>query len=106
MCHDDWGRDETIRQAETIQKEVYEKQNRIGAELADFIILLGEKMKKRALSEEVIEQARGIQREAQFYWDFIWAENSNGFHNWPEAHRVLDKAAKLIGQGLVLVQSY
>ncbi|WP_203594409.1 ammonia-forming cytochrome c nitrite reductase subunit c552 [Wenzhouxiangella limi] len=46
-----------------------------------------------------------IHREAQFYWDFIWVENSNGFHNWDEAHRVLDKAEALINEGMGVLDS-
>ncbi|WP_420823056.1 ammonia-forming cytochrome c nitrite reductase subunit c552 [Wenzhouxiangella limi] len=46
-----------------------------------------------------------MHREAQFYWDFIWVENSNGFHNWDEAHRVLDKAEALINEGMGVLDS-
>lgn len=103
-CHGNWGAEETVRKAESVQGKVYEKQNRIGAELADFIVALGEKKDNGALSGEGLEKARAIQREAQFYWDFIWVENSNGFHNWNEAHRVLDNAEQLIREGRELVE--
>ena len=102
-CHQNWGKDEIIAKSESIQGKVYEKQNRIGAELADFIVALGEKKNNGALSGDDLEKAQAIHREAQFYWDFIWVENSNGFHNWQEAHRVLDNAEELIQQGMAMI---
>ena len=103
QCHADWGKEDAVGNTEAVQAGVYEKQNRIGAELADYIVLLGEKIKKGELSEKSLDQARAIHREAQFYWDFIWVENSNGFHNWEEAHRVLDNAERLIRKGMELI---
>lgn len=101
-CHD-WTADEVVTRAQAVQRAVYEKKNRIGAELAGYIIALGEKRRSNALAPEVLEKAQAIHREAQFYWDFIWVENSNGFHNWDEAHRVLDNAEKLIRDGMSLI---
>lgn len=103
QCHGNWGEAETIAKAESVQGKVYEKQNRIGDELARFITNFGERINNGDLSDDEIEKAREIQREAQFYWDFIWVENSNGFHNWQEAHRVLDNAEELINQGMAMV---
>jgi len=102
-CHGNWGEAETIAKAESVQSKVYEKQNRIGDDLARFITAFGERINNGDLSDDEIEKAREIQREAQFYWDFIWVENSNGFHNWQEAHRVLDNADALIAQGMEMV---
>ncbi len=102
-CHGNWGEAETIAKAESVQGKVYEKQNRIGDELAGFTTAFGEKINNGDLSDDEIEKAREIQREAQFYWDFIWVENSNGFHNWQEAHRVLDNAEALIAEGMKIV---
>jgi len=102
-CHD-WSAGETVARAQAVQHAVYEKQNRIGAELAAYITALGEKRHSGALAPEVLKKAQAIHREAQFYWDFIWVENSNGFHNWEEAHRVLDNAERLIREGMVLIE--
>ncbi len=103
-CHRNWGPEETIAKTESVQGKVYEKQNRIGAELAEFIVALGKKKDSGALDGDALEKAQAIHREAQFYWDFIWVENSNGFHNWQEAHRVLDNAEALIREGMEMVK--
>ena len=102
-CHGNWGAEETVRKTESVQGKVYEKQNRIGRDLADFITAVGEKIENGGISDEELEKVREIQREAQFYWDFIWVENSSGFHNWQEAHRVLDNADELIKEGMQIV---
>ncbi|MDW7650469.1 MAG: ammonia-forming cytochrome c nitrite reductase subunit c552 [Bacillota bacterium] len=103
-CHNDWGEAGVIEKAELKQAGVYEKQNMLGNELAEFILALGEAKDSGALTDEELEKAREIHREAQFYWDFIWVENSNGFHNWDEAHRVLDQAEELINEGMEMLQ--
>ncbi|MCC6190938.1 MAG: ammonia-forming cytochrome c nitrite reductase subunit c552 [Anaerolineales bacterium] len=42
-----------------------------------------------------LDEARGPRREAQLRWDFIAAENSEGFHNPEEALRILARAVDL-----------
>ena len=100
-CHSRWGVEGTIERAEGVQGRVYHKQNRIGRELADFIEAVG--AAREDLEQTTLTRLQQIHREAQFYWDFIWVENSNGFHNWGEAHRVLDKAEALIIEGMELL---
>lgn len=102
-CHRAWGVDGVVARSEAVQKDVYEKQNRIGEELADFIQAVGAARANGDLDEDNLVRIQRIHREAQFFWDFIWVENSNGFHNWGEAHRVLDKAEGLINEGRELL---
>ena len=102
-CHRSWGVTGTIERAEGVQGRVYRKQNRIGHELAEFIQAFGAARDNGGLDDEATARLQRIHREAQFYWDFIWVENSNGFHNWGEAHRVLDKAEALINEGMELL---
>ena len=102
-CHSRWGVEGTIERAEGVQGRVYQKQNRIGRELAEFIEAVGAARGNGGLDEAKLGRLQKIHREAQFYWDFIWVENSNGFHNWGEAHRVLDKAEALIQEGMDLL---
>ncbi|MCK8824803.1 ammonia-forming cytochrome c nitrite reductase subunit c552 [Fuchsiella alkaliacetigena] len=103
-CHSGWGEDGVIERTEAVQSEVYEKQNRLGDELAGFIDKLGAAKDEGSLTDSELEEAQAIHREAQFYWDFVWVENSNGFHNWEEANRILDNAEELINEGLEIVE--
>ena len=104
-CHSNWGEEGVVERAEAVQSEVYEKQNRLGEELAEFIEAVGEAREEDDLTDEELEEIQEIHREAQFYWDYVWVENSNGFHNWPEANRILDNAEELINEGMELVQN-
>ena len=102
-CHRNWGVDGIIARAEAVQGPVYDKQNRIGEELAEFIQAVAAARDAGTLNGDRLERIQRIHREAQFFWDFIWVENSNGFHNWGEAHRVLDNAEALIQEGMGLL---
>jgi nitrite reductase (cytochrome c-552) len=44
---------------------------------------------KNGAGEAELKEARSFQRKAQFYADFIEAENSMGFHAPEEAARIL-----------------
>ncbi len=55
-------------------------------------------------SDADLATARALQRRAQFYIDFIEAENSTGFHAPQEAARILGEAMNLARQGQVAVR--
>ena len=40
-----------------------------------------EKSQKAGADAKLLDEARALHREAQFYWDYVGAENSMGFHN-------------------------
>lgn len=44
-------------------------------------ILAIEKAQKAGADAKLLDEARALHREAQFYWDYVGAENSMGFHN-------------------------
>ena len=48
--------------------------------------------------------ARYLQRRAQFYLDFVEAENSTGFHAPQEAARILAESINLSRQGQLAVR--
>ncbi|MGY6553448.1 MAG: ammonia-forming cytochrome c nitrite reductase subunit c552 [Wenzhouxiangella sp.] len=102
-CHANWGVDGVVSRSEAVQGRVYAQQNRVGEELAEYIQAVGAARENGGMDEAKLLRLQQIHREAQFYWDFIWVENSNGFHNWDEAHRVLDKAEALIQEGMALL---
>lgn len=43
-------------------------------------------------TDQELAAARGFQRKAQFYLDFVEAENTNGFHASQEAVRILGES--------------
>lgn len=50
------------------------------------------------VNAQMLAEARALHRKAQIRWDFIAAENSTGFHNPPEAQRVLTAAKEFAQQ--------
>ena len=73
--------------------------------LVDFINDLKEfkDMDAKAPANTQLAQARGLQKEAQFLFDFVEAENSSGFHAPQESARVLGLSIEKVRQGQKLV---
>ncbi|HET7040132.1 MAG TPA: ammonia-forming cytochrome c nitrite reductase subunit c552, partial [Gemmatimonadales bacterium] len=58
----------------------------------------------RGATDQQLAVAREMQRRAQFYLDFVEAENSTGFHAPQEAARVLGEAMNYARQGQIAVR--
>ena len=56
------------------------------------------------LSDAKLAPARDFQRKAQFFLDFIEAENSTGFHAPQEAARILAESINYSRQGQVALR--
>jgi nitrite reductase (cytochrome c-552) len=86
-CHR-WPEAELLERVETIQSRTYALRNQAMDALVDLIEDI-----KRAQTEGVqtnqLNVARDFQRKAQFYVDYVEAENSMGFHAPQEAARIL-----------------
>jgi nitrite reductase (cytochrome c-552) len=86
-CHK-WSEEELKDRVETIQTRHYKLRNTAMDALVDLIQDL-EARKVAGAPDTELAEARGFQRKAQFYLDFVEAENSNGFHAPQEAARIL-----------------
>ena len=101
-CHGDDG-EAVIAWVEEIQKEIDAKQ----AEVSDLIVQLinefSDLVEQRALDEETVEQLWNLHRKAQYRWDFVFVENSTGFHNPSLARRVLEDAKNYAEEALEIL---
>jgi len=89
-CHS-WSEDELRERVFTIQDRTYEMRNIA----VDAVLDLTRGIAEAAGADSTaaaLSTARAYQRWAQFYTDFIEAENSMGFHADQEAVRILGKA--------------
>ncbi|WP_141327790.1 ammonia-forming cytochrome c nitrite reductase subunit c552 [Myxococcus sp. AB025B] len=86
-CHK-WSEAELLSRAETIQTRTFETRNIAMDALVDLIHDL-QNAQKAGVSDEALAKARDYQKRAQFYLDFVEAENSMGFHADQEAVRIL-----------------
>ncbi|MET0398636.1 MAG: ammonia-forming cytochrome c nitrite reductase subunit c552 [Longimicrobiaceae bacterium] len=89
-CHH-WSEDELRSRVHTIQDRTYQLRNIA----IDATLQLTDEIAAAARADSTsprVREARGYQRRAQFFTDFIEAENSMGFHADQEAARILANA--------------
>lgn len=97
-CHR-WSEEELRSRVHTIQDRTYEMRNIA----VDATMQLARAIRDAAAAGaagEHIALARSYHRRAQFYTDFVEAENSMGFHADQEAMRILGKAVDFARLGL------
>lgn len=96
-CHH-WPEEELKARVETIQERTYQLRNTAMDALVEFIDDI-KSAKADGRSDEELATSRDFQRKAQFYLDFIEAENSMGFHAPQEAARVLGQSIEFTRRG-------
>ena len=95
-CHR-WPEEELRARAEASQERVFGLRDRAMDALVALIADL--EAVKDGAPPAAVEKARGLQRRAQFYLDFVEAENSVGFHAPQEAERILAESIDYSRQG-------
>jgi nitrite reductase (cytochrome c-552) len=96
-CHK-WPEEELRNRVETIQARTFQMRNRAMDALMDLIDDL-KNAKAAGVATNELARARDFQRKAQFYLDFVEAENSTGFHAPQEAARILGESIDFSRQG-------
>ncbi|MEQ1607311.1 MAG: ammonia-forming cytochrome c nitrite reductase subunit c552 [Pyrinomonadaceae bacterium] len=90
--------------AEAIQERTFNMRNIAMDALVQLIDDL-RKAKERGTTDEDLAVARDFQRKAQFYLDFVEAENSMGFHAPAEAVRILGESVNFTRQGQLALKN-
>ena len=85
-----------------IQEEAEARVYAIGYELEELTNKLADAVDSGKYTDEELNAIRSLNRDAQFYWDFVFVENSEGAHNSKLTHACLDKSEKLIEQANAL----
>lgn len=96
-CHK-WPEEELKARVETIQTRTHELRNLAMDALMDLIDDL-KAAKAAGQADAELAAAQDFQRKAQFYLDFVEAENSTGFHAPQEAARILGLAIDFSRKG-------
>ncbi|HEY2713206.1 MAG TPA: ammonia-forming cytochrome c nitrite reductase subunit c552 [Chthoniobacterales bacterium] len=96
-CHK-WPEEELRSRAEAIQERTQKMRNLAMDALVELIGDLKTARGSGAQSADVTT-AQGFQRKAQFYLDFVEAENSIGFHAPEEALRILGESIDFSRKG-------
>jgi nitrite reductase (cytochrome c-552) len=93
-CHD------TAAQVKAIQDETKAREVAIGTKLEALHNRIAAAAADGSKSEEELTGLRLEVRDAQFYWDFVYVENSEGAHNSSLTKQLLDKAERLADAAL------
>jgi nitrite reductase (cytochrome c-552) len=101
-CHK-WPENELRARVTAIQDRTHELRNIAMDAVLDLIRDIGAAQKAGA-TEEQLKAPRQFQRKAQFYLDFVEAENSMGFHAPQEAARILGNSINFSRQGQVALR--
>ena len=96
-CHK-WPESELKARVETIQSRTHQMRNLAMDALMDLIDDIKSSMAAGASTNE-LAKAQDYQRKAQFYLDFVEAENSTGFHAPQEATRILGESIDFSRKG-------
>ena len=97
QCHEDLpGKVHAIQEA--AEARTYE----IGYQLEDLTEKLAAAVESGEYTDEELDALRMSYRSAQFYWNFVFVENSEGAHNSKLTNDCLDKSEALIEETLAL----
>jgi nitrite reductase (cytochrome c-552) len=101
-CHK-WPEEELKARVETIQERTYQLRNLAMDALMDLITDL-KAAKGAGKTDSELATAQDFQRKAQFYLDFVEAENSTGFHAPQEATRILGESIDFSRKGQIALR--
>jgi nitrite reductase (cytochrome c-552) len=101
-CHK-WPEAELKARVETIQTRTFNLRNQAMDAIVDLIKDI-KAAKEGGKAGETLAKAQEFQRKAQFYLDFVEAENSVGFHAPQEAARVLGESINFSRLGQVAIR--
>ena len=96
-CHTDLAGD-----VKAIQEKAEARTYDIGYQLEELINKVTAAVESGDYTDEELDAIRMSYRNAQFYWNFVFVENSEGAHNSKLTHDCLDKSEALIAETLAM----
>jgi nitrite reductase (cytochrome c-552) len=89
-----------LERVKTTQNNVWQLQRTAGQTIARAHDVIGKAGTAAKVNKVDLEKARELVRNAQWFWDFIAAENSMGFHNPDQALNTLGRSIDLAHQAI------
>ena len=102
-CHSD-GPDTLVSKVEIIQKEIEQMEVEVSDKLVKLTADFAKAIEDKKLDDARIDEIRNLHRKAQYRWDFIFVENSTGFHNVDKARKALDEANSYAQEALNILE--
>ena len=100
QCHSDT--EYVVRRVNDIQDKVYETKIATEDAILDAIAAITAATAAPGVDVDLLAEARSLHRQAQFYWDYVSAENSMGFHNPEYVLSILAQSTNLARQAQML----
>ena len=100
QCHEDTDMKEKVRR---VQARVTAREKEVGNRLSEFKTLLAKAVSEGKTSEDTLNKVRKLHREAQWFFDFCYVENSEGAHNSDLSIRCLDFSEARIAEGMSIL---
>ena len=98
-CH---GETDMAQMVHGIQDEITARETQVGEKLSSLKDALAEAVSAGSMSEDQLNEIRAIYREAQWYWDYCYVENSEGAHNSALARECLDTSEEKVDEAMKL----
>ena len=102
-CHG--SAENTIALVKDIQTKVTARETEVGNKLSALKDELTTAAADGRMNDEQLESVRKLHREAQWFFDFCYVENSEGAHNSELAYRCLDTAEAKIDEARGMIAS-
>ena len=96
-CHAD-----LTAEVRAIQEVAERRTYAIGYELEALTEKLVKAVESGEYTEEELDAIRAVARDAQFYWDFVFVENSEGAHNSALTEACLNKAEQKLNEAMAM----
>lgn len=102
-CHSN-NLDEIVTRVEQIQTETEQMEVEVSDMLVKLTMDFAKAIEDRKLDDEKINELRSLHRKAQYRWDFVFVENSTGFHNRTKAKTALEEAKTYAQEALNILE--
>ena len=97
QCHGDRNMSSYVKE---IQAEITARETEVGTKLSDLKDALAEAAAEGSMNEEELDKVRNLYREAQWYFDYCYVENSEGAHNSALSKECLNTSEMKIAEAM------
>ena len=96
-CH---GETDMVEFVHSLQDRVTAREKEVGQKLSDLKDALAAANQAGSMDEDALNEIRQLYREAQWFWDYCYVENSEGAHNSTMAMNCLDTSETKIAEAM------
>ena len=96
-CH---GETDMAEKVHAIQEEITAREKEVGEKLSGLKDKLAAAVEEGSMSEGELDEIRQLYRDAQWFWDYSYVENSEGAHNSALDRECLDTAEGKIDEAM------